>query len=267
MLREGIMGSTPQICAGCAASFSPQIHQHDVPTLGWVLPRLLLLLGIVLGAGCSTKDEPNSANFERAINAALKERRLCTYVSPMVEHERDHFLAGLARSDAKQAAIVEQVRADLRASKAKVLSTSTLVNLPDKDSEAVRLMAALGAGGLLHGGGPYQHRQVVWLSKVAMLNEKGMAHYVEATESNPVETRKTSRICYGNLVVDKIVRWTAPADMMGHKVVNVEYTRKPVDVADWAGPMLQHLKQDQVRKALLVLTSDGWSVDEPSQVR
>jgi hypothetical protein len=229
-----------------------------------------LLLSVLVSA-CANKDEPSAANFERAINKKLAEMKLCTRVSPMEAADTDRFLSQIAAINSQQAGIAQQVRTDLPAAKTKIIG-APLVTAEDmrKESERTRILSALGAGGLLHGGGTYQYKPISFFSvkeEVGMLNEQGMGHYVERVVKNPFVTEKVSQICYGNVAVNNIVRWTAPADLMGHRVVNVEYTLKAADIADWAKPMLQHLEQSNSRKALLVLTNEGWSVDASSQLR
>lgn len=77
-----------------------------------------------------------------------------------------------------------------------------------------------------------------------------------------------SQLCYGTPQVVTIKSFTEPAESMGVKASNVQYTYKLVDVAPWATdpvvaaqyPMLsQQLSSKRIEKNDdMVLTSEGW---------
>lgn len=81
-------------------------------------------------------------------------------------------------------------------------------------------------------------------------------------------------LCFGTPHVEKIVRYSEPADLFGQQVSEVTYRYTLQEVATWAeDPDLQrafpHLAEvlaaqtePAERKASLVLNSDGWSVIE-----
>jgi hypothetical protein len=76
------------------------------------------------------------------------------------------------------------------------------------------------------------------------------------------------QLCYGIPQVVEITGFTEPAESMGIKVSNVQYTYKLVDIASWATepvvmgqyPMLsQQLANKSIEKDDdMVLTSEGW---------
>ena len=76
------------------------------------------------------------------------------------------------------------------------------------------------------------------------------------------------QLCYGTPQVVEIVNFTEPAEAMGAKVSNVQYTYKLVDVAPWASdPALinqfewlsERISNDSITKDDdLVLTNNGW---------
>jgi len=78
----------------------------------------------------------------------------------------------------------------------------------------------------------------------------------------------TPQLCYGTPQVVEITGFTEPAESMGVKASNVQYTYKLVDIASWATdpvvtalyPMLsQQLANKSIEKDDdMVLTSEGW---------
>ena len=140
-------------------------------------------------------------------------------------------------------------------------------NPPTTDeARSIQFLKLLGNAGYLHGEKTFEWIQVGILSRshqdIAILNEKGMAQYVEQRESNGFESRPVSKICYGELAVDKVIRFTAPADLLGKRVSEVHFTVKVKNLEDWAKPLFQYFNQTKERQALMVLTSDGWIVEK-----
>jgi len=96
-------------------------------------------------------------------------------------------------------------------------------------------------------------------------SDKGKT-YVKATVDRL--SSGAPQLCYGTPQVVTITSFTEPAESMGVKASNVQYTYKLVDVAPWATdpvvaaqyPMLsQQLSNNSIeRNDDMVLTSDGW---------
>jgi len=76
------------------------------------------------------------------------------------------------------------------------------------------------------------------------------------------------QLCYGTPQVVEIINFTKPAEAMGMKVSNVQYTYRVIDVAPWANdPALtrqfewlsERISSDSIPKDDdLVLTNNGW---------
>lgn len=76
------------------------------------------------------------------------------------------------------------------------------------------------------------------------------------------------QLCYGMPQVVEIVNFTEPAEAMGAKVSNVQYTYRLVDVAPWASDSVltnqfewlgERISNDSITKDDdLVLTNNGW---------
>ena len=76
------------------------------------------------------------------------------------------------------------------------------------------------------------------------------------------------QLCYGTLQVVEIVNFTEPAEAMGAKVSNVQYTYRLVDVAPWANDqalinqfewLSERINSESINKDDdLVLTNNGW---------
>jgi hypothetical protein len=73
-----------------------------------------------------------------------------------------------------------------------------------------------------------------------------------------LSTEIKGQICYAEPRVGKIVKWTEPSDLLGKKAVSVEYTITPINVVEWAKPLIAYFNS-RPRKIDLVLTSEGWS--------
>lgn len=80
-------------------------------------------------------------------------------------------------------------------------------------------------------------------------------------------TQGRLEFCYGKYVVDDIVRFTEPNNMMGMTISEVTYSKRVTDVADWAkSPKAleawKQISRDQEKQEpqmdALVLTNEGW---------
>lgn len=245
---------------GLAAETSSSACSRVVAT---TVVLTIALLGL---SSCANKDDANNANFAKALTAGLGDAKLCTGVSQMTPAEANVFFTTIAKINPEQAAIISRVRTEFASGKAKLLE-SPVVDQSDKNqtSERVHVLHALGKGGFLHGNGVYSLNTLGLFSvpqAVAMLNDKGLAHLVEETVNDGFQTRRLSRICYGKLSIDQVLRFTAPADLMGKRVSQVQYRIKASDMPEWAESMSVHFDPDKDLTALMVLTSEGWVVDK-----
>lgn len=245
---------------GLGTEISSSACSHVVAT---TVIATLALLGL---SSCAKKDDANKTNFTQALTAGLGDAKLCTGVSQMTPAEANVFFTTIAKINAEQAAIISRARTEFASGKGKLLE-SPVVDQSDKNqtSERVHVLHALAKGGFLHGNGVYSFNALGLFSVpqvVAMLNEKGLAHLVEETVNDGFQTRRVSRICYGKLSIDQVLRFTAPADLMGKRVSQVQYRVKASDMPEWAESMSVHFDPDKELTALMVLTSEGWVVEK-----
>ena len=97
------------------------------------------------------------------------------------------------------------------------------------------------------------------------ISDEGKTHLKETVDRL---SSGSPKLCYGTPQVVTIKSFTEPAESMGVKTSNVQYTYKLVDVAPWASdpmvtaqyPMLsqQLLKKSIERNDDMVLTNEGW---------
>jgi len=80
---------------------------------------------------------------------------------------------------------------------------------------------------------------------------------------------KDEDFCIGHYSVDEVVNYTEPTDSEweGGKISRVNYTKSPIDVADWAKKLVGNdnfpslkraLSEHQESKTMLILKNDGW---------
>ena len=88
------------------------------------------------------------------------------------------------------------------------------------------------------------------------------------------ESDGTRYLCFASAAVDKIVRWTEPADLLGERLVEVTYTYRLSNIGDWAKnnnviekiPEIKELLQGDAKsekKIVMKLFNDGWRVQAP----
>ena len=204
---------------------------------------ILLLSGAALLSACG--DDPkaaNKANFEKALNAHYAQMKQCVKIG--------------SRPNAD--GIIKEFRTD--------------GSVQDKQLPFYNGLVSLG----LLEAVTYQKDTKNFSGQVT-----GKADWVGYTFSNKGESflRPASldkgafrtgarQLCYGTPQVVEIVNFTEPAEAMGAKVSNVQYTYRLVDVAPWASdPALinqfewlsERISNDSIATDDdLVLTNNGW---------
>ena len=211
--------------------------------MNYSIKAILLLSGATLLSACG--DDPkaaNNANFEKALNAYYAQMKQCVKIG----------------SKPNADGIVQEFRKD--------------GSVQDKQLPFYNGLVSIG----LLEAVTYQKDTKNFSGQVT-----GKADWVGYKFSNKGESflRPSSlekgafrtgarQLCYGTPQVVEIVNFTEPAEAMGAKVSNVQYTYKLVDVAPWASdPALinqfewlsERISNDSITKDDdLVLTNNGW---------
>ena len=204
---------------------------------------ILLLSGAALLSACG--DDPkaaNKANFEKALNAYYAQMKQCVKIG----------------STPNSDGIIQEFRTD--------------GSVQDKQLPFYNGLVSIG----LLEAVTYQKDTKDFSGQVT-----GKADWVGYKFSDkgrtflrPVELDKGAlntgarQLCYGTPQVIEIVNFTEPAEAMGSKVSNVQYTYRIVDVAPWASDqtlsnqfdwLSERISSDSIAKDDdLVLTNNGW---------
>ena len=204
---------------------------------------ILLLSGAALLSACG--DDPkaaNKANFEKALNAYYAQMKQCVKIG------------SAPNSDG----IIQDFRTDS--------------SVQDKQLPFYNGLVSLG----LLEAVTYQKDTKNFSGQVT-----GKADWVGYKFSNkgesflrPVSLDKgpfntgARQLCYGKPQVVEIVNFTEPAEAMGAKVSNVQYTYRLIDVAPWANDpaltnqfewLTERIKSESISKDDdLMLTNNGW---------
>ena len=205
---------------------------------------ILILSGAALLSACGNDSKAaNNANFEKALNAYYAQMKQCVKIG--------------SRPNAD--GIIQEFRTD--------------GTVQDKQDTFYNGLVSLG----LLEAVTYQKDTKNFSGQVT-----GKADWVGYKFSNKGESflRPSSlekgafrtgarQLCYGTPQVVEIVNFTEPAEAMGAKVSNVQYTYRLVDVAPWASDpaltnqfewLTERISSDSITKDDdLVLTDNGWA--------
>lgn len=208
-----------------------------------LVPALWAGLAAALAVGCSDPKAPSEDNFARALKPALERHPYCvlaevlSWPSPVTtEHPAFRSPTRIAQLDAL-------AQAGLLRSEPRVVDTGR----PVRD---------LLISELLQGA---RHETV----KDTVTDY----HWTEAGDA----ALGDRGLCFGTPYLEKVVRWTEPAEFMGAQVSEVTYSFSVHDVPNWASHPAIHtalpavataVAGPQEGKATLVLTNDGWRVME-----
>lgn len=204
---------------------------------------ILPLAAFFLLVACNDIKKPNAANFTKAINRYLaKHGQACASIGQT-------FPIDVPESEQKdQYGIAPEMAALEQAGMTHANNTTAVVH------------------GMLDGvGGPTPPQPV----KRYDLTDEGKKNF----RLTPGIFEKNGEFCYGEKVVDAIVKWTEPMTTGPYSESEVTYTYKLVNLAAWAvQPGVQRAfpdirttisgasKADQI--AGLQLTNKGWEVPE-----
>lgn len=197
--------------------------------------------GILLFIACNDSKKPSNANFTKAINRYLaKHGQTCVSIGQT-------FSIDVPESEQKdQYGIAPQMTALEQAGLVHGNNTTAVVH---------------GMLDALRGSTPPQP------VKRYELTDEGKRYF----RQTPGIFEKNGNFCYGQKMVDTIVKWTEPMTMGAYSQTEVTYTYRLVNFADWAEqPGMQSAfhdirttiggasKKDQI--VGLQLTNQGWEV-------
>jgi len=211
--------------------------------MNYSIKAILLLSGAAILSACG--DDPkaaNKTNFEKALNAHYAQMKQCVKIG----------------SKPNSDGIIQEFRTDR--------------SVQDKHLPFYNGLVSLG----LLEAVTYQKDTKNFSGQVT--GSADWVGYKFSDKSNPylrpAELDKgpfnigARQLCYGTPQVVEIVNFTEPAEAMGAKVSNVQYTYRLVDVAPWASDaaltnqyewLMERITSESIAKDDdLVLTNNGW---------
>ena len=197
------------------------------------------VLGLLIVAGCSNPKKPSNGNFTRAINQALSTRgKACVLISGQFPVDVPLSQLTWRKQDVDRLTALEN---------AGLVKSSDTTAVP-QGSFAPEKPQPVKRFDLTDLGKQYLHQQ-------------------------PGFSGSSAGFCYGQEVVDSIVKWNEPATAGGFTVTVVTYTYRLDGLADWAQKPEVVTQYPEVRQELdgarvqqrtmgLQLTNRGWDAGE-----
>ena len=208
------------------------------------IKAILLLSGAALLPACGNDTKAaNDANFERALNAHYAQMKQCVKIG----------------SEPNADGIIQEFRTD--------------GTVQDKQVPFYNGLASLG----LLEAVTYQKDTKNFSGQVTgkadwvgyKFSSKGESFLRPVSLDKGAFSTGARQLCYGKPQVVEIVNFTEPAEAMGAKVSNVQYTYRLIDVAPWANDpaltnqfewLTERISSDSITKDDdLVLTDNGWA--------
>ena len=204
---------------------------------------ILLLSGAALLSACG--DDPkaaNKANFEKALNAHYAQMKQCVKIG----------------SKPNSDGFIQEFRTD--------------ASVQDKQLPFYNGLLSLGILEAV----TYQKDRKNFSGQVTgsadwvgyKFSDKGESFLRPVSLDKGAFSTGARQLCYGTPQVVEIVNFTEPAEAMGAKVSNVQYTYRLVDVAPWASEqalssqfewLAERINSESISKDDdLVLTNNGW---------
>lgn len=201
-------------------------------------------LGMLSMTACGTKKSASERNFSEALNVYLaKKGQLCLGLSS--EWPVDVDLRERGSNSEQPATMAALEKIGLVHSHETEISYTPLLSDRPIEREVIR----------------YE------------LTEEGRRFYREQEHPVPGSTRDAhGDLCYGQEVVDRIVKWEGPIEFGTYKQVSVFYTYKVEQVASWASdPEVQRAfpgallaingAGQRILSNTLILTNGGWEAE------
>ena len=203
---------------------------------------MLLSAAAILSACGDDPKAANKANFEKALNAHYAQMKQCVKIG----------------SKPNADGIIQEFRTD--------------GTVQDKQVPFYNGLASLG----LLEAVTYQKDTKNFSGQVTgkadwvgyKFSNKGESFLRPASLDKGAFSTGARQLCYGTPQIVEIVNFTEPAETMGAKVSNVQYTYRLVDVAPWASDpaltnqfewLTERINSESISKDDdLVLTNNGW---------
>jgi len=204
---------------------------------------VLLLSGAAILSACGDDQKAaNDANFERALNAHYAQMKQCVKIG----------------SKPNADGIIQEFRTDGSMQVKQLPFYNGLVN--SGLLEAVTYQKDMkNFSGQVTG-------KADWVGY--KFSDKGKTYLRPAELEKGAFSTGARQLCYGTPQVVEIVNFTEPAETIGAKVSNVQYTYRIVDVAPWASDQTLSNQFDWLSDRIssesiakdddLVLTNNGW---------
>ncbi|MBU6486190.1 MAG: hypothetical protein KGQ57_00005 [Burkholderiales bacterium] len=158
------------------------------------------IVGALLLAACSSKNDPTETNFASAINEHFSHAdEECL---PVTSYPVDVSSFMLKHPDASQVPELDALK------NAGLLSTSVI--------------------------SPTQSRMVAGAVQRYQLTPMGLKYFHETSAVDATTGTRTGMFCYGHRSLLKVVRWVGPVTAGGYQGATVYFTYKYDDLPDWA---------------------------------
>ena len=205
---------------------------------------ILILSGAALLSACGNDSKAaNKANFEKVLNAYYAQMKQCVKIG----------------SKPNSDGIIQEFRTDGSVQDKQLPFYNGLVSLGLLEAVTYQKDTKNFSGQVTG--------KADWVGY--KFSDQGKT-YLRPTELDKGAFSTGSRqLCYGTPQVVEIVNFTEPAEAMGAKVSNVQYTYRLVDVAPWASDpaltnqfewLTERISSDSITKDDdLVLTDNGWA--------
>ena len=182
--------------------------------MNYSIKAILLLSGATLLSACG--DDPkaaNNANFEKALNAYYAQMKQCVKIG----------------SKPNADGIVQEFRKDGSVQDKQLPFYNGLVSIGLLEAVTYQKDTKNFSGQVTG--------KADWVGY--RFSNKGESFLRPASLDKGAFSTGARQLCYGTPQVVEIVNFTEPAEAMGAKVSNVQYTYRLVDVAPWASDPAQ----------------------------
>ena len=204
---------------------------------------ILILSGAALLSACGNHSKAaNNANFGKALNAYYAQMKQCVKIG----------------SKPNADGIIQEFRTDGSVQDKQIPFYNGLVSLGLLEAVTYQKDTKNFSGQVTG--------KADWVGY--KFTDKGDSYLRPAELDKGAFSTGALQLCYGTPQVVEIVNFTEPAEAMGAKVSNVQYTYRLVDVAPWASEpalinqfewLTERINSESISKDDdLVLTNNGW---------